>query len=60
MNNYEKIKNMTMDEMVEFIHTFGVNCCACAFFRKKICDGICILGECKVGHRIWLQQESEV
>ena len=56
MNNYEKIKNMTLDEMAEFMQIVNVEslckrCLGCDSEDEEIgCDN---------GIKLWLQQESE-
>ena len=55
MNNFEKIKNMTLDEMAEEIAGLNYcNCCVCRFQSKK-----CQKTFCHDGIKQWLQQESE-
>ena len=52
MNNYEKIKNMTIDEMVQLLEG---DCFRCAYC--KLDD--CWKQDCDNGHKQWLKQESE-
>ena len=58
MNNYEKIKNMTLDEMAEFI-----KCQDCYYCEARDICNCWRLGEpyenCTKYARQWLQQEVE-
>lgn len=58
MNNYEKIKNMTLDEMAEelYIHLGGCSACACYFICKNHDIG---KHHCIGMYKQWLQAESE-
>ena len=69
MNNFEKIKNMTLDEMAEFLQKqfdefeehFG--CYSCInynthHYNEKECKD-CEYWECGGSIKQWLQQESE-
>lgn len=63
MNNFEKIKNLTLDEMAEFSSIFQ-RCCFCIASSKEagmtVTDGaICRTLTCKEGIKQWLQAESE-
>lgn len=56
MNNFEKIKNMTLDEMAEWMQDFNLDslchfCLGCDYEDEEIG---CIKGVIQ-----WLQQESE-
>ncbi|MGN1153569.1 MAG: hypothetical protein ACI4S3_06035 [Candidatus Gastranaerophilaceae bacterium] len=51
MNNYEKIKNMTLDEMAEFFSNLD-NCEYCMF--RKYCS---LDIKCKELHKLWLEKE---
>ena len=54
MNNFEKIKNMTLDEMAEFIAE-NINCGSCC-----LTDTACPVDlECDEVVKQWLQAESE-
>ena len=50
MTNYEKMKNMTIEEMVRYIA--GSACPYCIYDGKR-CE------DCNDGVRQWLEQESE-
>lgn len=52
--NYEKIKNMSVEEMAKFMHKVsgGLNCDTCPVKGK--CRNICINNKKK-----WLKQEAE-
>lgn len=53
MNNYEKIKNMSIEEMVEFINSCESNPCVThCFYNTKFCTGSCIKQL-----KIWLESE---
>ena len=55
MNNFEKIKNMNIDEMAEWIINIEpLHCRNCP--ANKICFGEM---DCKRTIKQWLQQESE-
>lgn len=55
MNNYEKIKNMTVDEMAEFLLQECIN--ICVYNNEECLD---YGADCKDGIKQWLEQESEV
>ena len=55
MNNYERIKNMTLDEMAEFLDMSPCN--HCADIAKKI-KCYC-LKNCRKYIKQWLESESE-
>lgn len=52
MNNYQKIKNMTIDEIVQLLEG---DCFRCAYCNLDDCWE----QDCDNGHKLWLQQESE-
>lgn len=54
--NYEKIKNCSIEEMVEFINTTpGIH--ACRFCTRQKSDGtIC---DCEKYIKLWLESEAE-
>lgn len=57
MNNYKRIKAMTIDEMSDFLRKFS-NCSFCNYFlRPKSCSN------CKQNYdrpfKQWLKEESE-
>lgn len=54
MTNREKIKNMTVEEMVEFINCVGA-CNYCIYADDDDCKG----AKCKEGITAWLNQEAE-
>lgn len=56
MNNYEKIKSMTIEEMAEFFYCCSdMSCNYCTAPQK--CKGN--QEECLKGHEQWLKQEAE-
>ena len=53
MTNYEKIKNMSLDDMTEFFDDFEkIACSYCGFFNE--CDG-----DCDYFHKRWLESGEE-
>jgi hypothetical protein len=54
MNNYDKIKNMTVDEMAEYISKSS-NCGKCAFLELNFACHC----ECSKGIKQWLEEECE-
>ena len=67
MNNYEKIKQMTVEEMAEFINELTnsgeYTCCYCKFYNDFYKDNqefefICEMN-CVEGIKQWLLQEVE-
>ena len=56
MNNFEKIKNMTLDEMAESYDELTVDCVGHNCHAHEICV---ILQNCKASIKQWLQAESE-
>ena len=58
MNNYEKIKSMSIDEMAEFLsqledYDIGGSC------PDNTGEGDCLAPFCKYGIKQWLLAESE-
>ena len=51
LTNYDKIRNMTLDEMAEFLDTPD-----CYYCKVENCDDY---DDCKEALIKWLQQESE-
>lgn len=56
MNNYEKIKNMSTDEMVEFIDSFIPNCIDFICPVWDYCEEI-NSANCKNTLKQWLESE---
>lgn len=56
MNNYEKIKAMTLDEMAALYDELNVDCAGYNCPAYEICE---TLQNCKASIKLWLQQESE-
>ncbi len=50
MNNYEKIKNMNIDEMAEFINNL---------YCRNECDNNWSCFDCFERYKQWLQEESK-
>ena len=57
MNNYEKIKNMSIEEMAEMLHNITDDCCNSYCSAPLNCQGT--LEECILGIKQWLEQEAE-
>lgn len=59
--NYEKIKNMTVDEIAELLDIhIAYRCLHCSYHYKNKGERCTILSDCKKGYLQWLQSESEV
>ena len=54
MNNYNKIKNMSIEEMIEFLNEVDSNYCTYCTFHNTGCNG----EYCFDGHKTWLLQEA--
>lgn len=52
MNNYEKIKNMSIDEMIKLLSK--PSCMHCVYLAKEDCNV-----KCKRGIKQWLESEAE-
>ena len=60
MNNYEKIKNMSIDEMAEWLSFQGCeNSCVYNTEYDRIYENLDCGGNCKDGIKQWLLAESE-
>lgn len=59
MNNYEKIKNMSIDEMAEFLRNQGCDN-SCVYYAEydRIYENLECNGKCTDGIKQWLQEES--
>lgn len=55
MTNYERIKNMSIDEMAEFLADNDDNCCFCT--RRY--EDVCLTPDCKYHIKQWLESEVE-
>lgn len=55
MTNYEKIKQMSIDEMAEFLDGLFIHCITCAFKFRDDCKN----ADCVLGHKQWLESEAE-
>lgn len=53
INNYERIKDMSLDEMAKWMWD-EFECAGCAYTAGK-CGG----KKCLDGHKAWLEQEAE-
>lgn len=56
MNNYKKIKSMTIEEMAEFLS--NNECEQCCVFSDIVCEGN-PNSDCFVGIKQWLEKEAE-
>ena len=56
MNNYERIKNMTIDELAEFLS--NNECEQCCAFSDIVCEGNPD-SDCFIGIKQWLESEVE-
>ena len=54
MTNFEKIKNMTAEEMAEWLQDDINGCLCCIYGRGFTCPNTCIYGISK-----WLESEAE-
>ena len=54
MTNYEKIKQMTVEEMADFI-ILKDDCECCHYADDDACDKF----ECRDGIKAWLEQEAD-
>ena len=52
LTNFQKIKNMSLDEMAEFMFCHFA-CARCLVYAE------CAGGECKIILKQWLQEESD-
>ncbi len=52
MTNFEKIKQMSVEEMTEFMSTIDTSACSC-------CKGKCACMSCRDGFRAWLESEAD-
>lgn len=61
MNNYEKIKSMTIEQMAQFIETIEDYCKICAFSEARCKAGLKNWGhsKCYQGHLNWLEEEAD-
>lgn len=58
MNNYERIKSMSIDEMAEFLAFQGCeNSCVYNAEYDRIYENLDCEGNCKTGIRLWLQED---
>ena len=67
MNNFERVKAMTIEELAEFMNDIqdeNVKCPCCVYRREKYCASTLAgtpndINACVYGHMLWLQQEVE-
>lgn len=55
MNNFEKIKAMSIDEMARWMFVLHSACGFCPVNKAKTCEA----GNCQYSWKQWLEQESE-
>ena len=56
MNNFERIKQMSVDEMAEFFSKISSPCVVCSI--KTLCE-FSTKGSCENAHKQWLLRECE-
>lgn len=54
MTNYEKIKNMTIEEMAEWLDAHTTKCDICVYDEQSKC-----LETCFYGIKKWLEREAD-
>lgn len=62
LTNFQKIKNMSLDEMVEFIRDASGDEYICSYCSDEDCEGSFLnrdYNRCNKGMKQWLQEESE-
>ena len=58
MTNYERVKQMSLDEMADFINNETDGICGCCHPDVRIRTDNCYKhGLCKKGIRLWLESE---
>lgn len=55
MTNYERIKNMSVEEMVDFLESVDVCCDLCT----RQYEEVCLTPDCKYRIKQWLESEVE-
>ncbi len=55
MTNYEAIRNMSIEEMAEFLDNHVIRSCLHCSYRNE--DGNCYDRNCKLGYKKWLESE---
>lgn len=55
MTNYERIKNMSVEEMAKWLDGFEFTNCKCCEFKGTPCSGVA----CEDGCKMWLESEVE-
>ena len=59
MNNFEKIKSMTIEEMAKFLPITGEYCEVCMFRRSPLCTELTKDMDCTRTTKKWLESEEE-
>ncbi len=59
MTNFEKIKNMSFDEMADFLGFFNVEEQICRLVNPSMGDSFCRLHECSNCAKVYLESEAE-
>jgi hypothetical protein len=60
MNNYEKIKSMSIHDMTQFLFIHQFNKCGNCVYYKKQCNGYYFDDKsCTTGIKNWLESEAE-
>lgn len=53
MTNFDRIKQMTVEEMAEWLDSFSYTNCECCAYKGAPCSGV----TCEEGHTKWLESE---
>lgn len=58
MTNYDRIKQMSIEEMAKFLNDYCDGACECCVFRR---NANCYVNsdKCKLGIEEWLESEEE-
>lgn len=59
MNNFERIKNMSIDEMAKFLPIAGEYCEVCIFRYSLLCTEVTKDMDCTRTVKKWLESEEE-
>ena len=55
MTNFERIKEMSVEEMAEWLDSFDFTECNCCTYTNSNCHNV----SCEDGHKQWLESEVE-
>lgn len=59
LSNYDRIRNMGMDEMAERLSESDECERFCAFTKNGVCDSCGDAEMCHIGVKLWLESEAE-